>query len=315
MNRSYFVPTLLLGCVILVTGLYGLRAARIALEHYDEQSRHYVRKADVKVDSKTLMNSLGVTEALRYKHMRLHALSASFVGLVFIVWAFDRRSMYARLQATQPSQAVGSLAKAKMQIRSIAFCGLLLLFATGAVVHLRQIAPEWVNHVRMRSDRKKTERVRAFLEGKGIPVDRVYWGDGKGRKSITLTGSEVKDISALAELPVISLDLRNTNVIDLSPLSKSKLRRLSLEGSKISDISPLVGTQIGSLNLKGTNVSDLQPLTEMPRLKSVQLSRQQIMDNLHILRDLNITVEGCRVGGPAWQKKYEAFDANSVERF
>jgi len=86
MNRSYFIPMLLLGSVILGAGLYGIRAAGIALELYEEQSRHYVRKPGIKVDHetmlKTIRSSLGEAPVLRCEHMRLHALSAILVGLV-----------------------------------------------------------------------------------------------------------------------------------------------------------------------------------------------------------------------------------------
>jgi hypothetical protein len=319
MNRSYFIPMLLLGSVILAAGLYGIRAAGIALELYEEQSRHYVRKLGIKVDRETMLNTIrssrGEATALRCEHMRLHALSAAFVGLVFIVWAFDRRSMYARLRVARGGEAAG-LSKAKMQIRSITFAVLLLLFTLGTVVQLRQIMPDWVNIMRMRSDQKKSEKVRAFLEGNGIPVKFVNWRRGKGGKTIHLEGSEVKDISVLSELPVVFLTLHNTKVANLNPLRKCHIRHLSLEGSPVSDISPLAGTQIEFLDLRGTNISDLQPLAHMPSLKSVQLSRRQIIDNLEVLRNLNITVQEAP-GGPAfttgglgWRKEYE--DVNNV---
>lgn len=36
-------------------------------------------------------------------------------------------------------------------------------------------------------------------------------------------------------------------------------------------------------------------------------------DNLHVLRELGIEVEGCRVGGPAWRKRYETVDPNGLQ--
>ena len=310
---------LLLGSIILTAGLYGIRAARIALEHYEEQSRHYVRKPGIKVDRETMLKNVrsrGEATALRCEHMRLHALSATFIGLVFIIWAFDRRSMYARLQAGRSGETMGSLLKAKTQIRSIAFSGLLLLFVLGAVVQLRQIMPEWVNHVRARSQRRENERIRAFLEENGIPVKHVYWGRRKGYKggkTLHLEGPQVRDISILSELPINYFTLENTQVTILNPLRKCPLRQLSLEGSSVSDISPLAGTQIGHLNLKETNVLNLRPLIRMPNLKSVQLSRQQVIDNLEVLRNLNITVNGFKTGGIGWQKEYETVDVNNME--
>ena len=322
MNRSYFIPMLLLGSVILVIGLYGLRAARIALEHYEEQSRNYVRKPGIKVDRETMLKNIrssrrGEATALRCEHMRLHALSATFAGLVFIMWAFDRRSMYARLQTARGGEVEGKLLKVKMQIRSIAFSGLLLLFAAGAVMQLRQIMPEWVSQMRMRSQRRQNERMKTFLEENGIPVKHVYWRHGKGGKTIRLEGPEVRDISILSELPINSLTLQDTQVTNLKPLKKCPLWRLSLEGSSVSDISPLAGTQIEHLDLRETNVLNLRPLIRMPKLKSVYLSRQQIIDNLGVLRNLSITVQEVVPGGPKfktggieWQKEYE--DANNV---
>ena len=319
MNRSYFIPMLLLGIVILATGLYGIRAARIALEHYEEQSRNYVRNPGIKVDRETMLKNIrsrGEATALRCEHMRLHALSATFAGLVFIAWAFDRRSMYTRLRTVRSDEAAGSLLKVKMQIRSIAFSGLLLLFAVGAVVQLRQIMPEWVNHMRSRSQRRENKRVRVFLEENGIPVKYVNWRRGKGGKTIRLEGPEVRNISILSELPIIFLTLRNTQVTNLNPLKRCPLWHLSLEGSSVSDISPLAGTQIRHLDLRETNVLDLRPLVRMPDLKSVYLSRQQIIVNLEVLRNLSITVKEAP-GGPSfttrgigWQKEYE--DANNV---
>jgi hypothetical protein len=320
-NRSYFVPMILLGSVIFGAGLYGIRAARVALEHYEEQSRHYVRKPGIKVDRETMLSTIrssrGEATVLRCEHMRLHALSATFVGLVFIVWAFDRRSMYARLRTARGDETIGSLLKVKMQIRSIAFSGLLLLFALGAIVQLRQIMPDWVNIMRMRSQRRENDRMRAFLEKNGIPVKYVYWGHGKGGKTIRLEGPEVREVSILSELPINSLTLQNTQVTNLSPLRKCPLWSLSLEGSSVSDISPLAGTQIGHLDLRETNVLDLRPLAQMPNLKSVFLSRQQIMFNLEVLRNLKITVQEVVPGGPTfktgelgWQKEFE--DANNV---
>jgi hypothetical protein len=323
MNRSYFVPMILLGSVIFGAGLYGIRAAKIALEHYEEQSRHYVRKPGIKVDRETMLSTIrssrGEATALRCEQMRLHALSATFVGLVFIVWAFDRRSMYVRLQAARRGEAMGSLLKVKMQIRSIAFSGLLLLFAAGAVMQLRQIMPEWVNHMRARSQRMENERMKAFLEENGIPVKYVYWGHGKGGKTIHLEGPEVSEVSILSELPINYLTLQNTQVTNLNPLRKCPLWNLSLEGSSVSDISLLAGTQIQHLDLRETNVLDLRPLVRMPNLKSVYLSRQQIIDNLEVLRNLSITVKevpggpSFSTGGIEWQKEYETVDVNNMK--
>ena len=313
---------LLLGSVILGAGLYGIRAARIALEQYEEQSRNYVRKPGIKVDRETMLKNIrsrGEATVLRCEHMRLHALSATFVGLVFIVWAFDRRSMYARLQAARDCEAAGKLLKVKMQVRSIAFSGLLLMFVAGAFVQLRQIMPEWINHVRAQSRRRENERIRAFLEENGIPVKYVNWGRGKGGKTIRIEGTEIKDISILSELPIVFLTLQNTQVTNLNPLRKCPLLHLSLEGSSVSDISPLAGTQIWHLDLREKNVLDLWPLSQMPNLESVYLSRQQIIDNLEVLRNLSITVgeapgePAFTTGGIGWQEEYETVDVNNIE--
>ncbi len=320
MKRSYFIPILSLGIILFFIGLYGIRAARIALEDYYEQRRPYVRKTVwLKLDSKTLLQSLEPAKALRCENMRLHALSTTFVGLVFIVWAFDRRSIYSRLQNVRDDEPKGSWPKAKMQIRSIALCIFLLIFATGAVLQLRQIMPEWVNHVRTRSDRNKEESIRAALEAKGLPVVHIYWGRGKGWKSVSLAGPQVKDISPLAELPIARLELINTQVTGLNPLNKSALRSLSLVKSPVSDISPLKGTKIQFLNLIGTDVTDLQPLCRMPELRTISLSRQQVMDNMDVLSELDLFVKEVQ-GGPAfrtsdpnWRQEYESADINDAQ--
>jgi hypothetical protein len=320
MKRSYFVPFLFLGGVLLVAGLYGIRAATMVPDLYSERNKLYSENIEQNNDRDTLLQMIRSyreeTMSLQSKHMRLHALSTLFVGLVFVIWAFDRRAIYAQLQARKAEDRTVPLIKAKIWFKSIFFCGLLLLFALASLVYLRYVMPDWVNIARLRSDQKNSEHIRAFLEGNGIPVKYVNWGSGIGRKTIDLEGPEVKDISILSELPVVSLTLHNTKVTNLNPLRKCPLRHLSLEGSPVSDISPLAGTQIGFLDLRETNVSDLQPLAHMPSLRSVQLSRRQIMVNLKILRNLRITVQevpsgpAFTTGGMGWRKEYE--DANNV---
>jgi len=161
--------------------------------------------------------------------------------------------------------------------------------------------------------------MKAFLEKNGIPVKYVNWRRGKGGKRISIEGPEVKDISILSELPINSLTLQDTQVTDLKPLRKCPLWRLSLEGSSVSDISPLAGTQIEHLDLRETNVLNLRPLIRMPKLKSVQLSRQQVIDNLEVLRNLSITVgeapgePAFTTGGIGWQEEYETVDVNNIE--
>jgi len=323
MKRSYFIPTLFLGAVILVAGLYGIRAATMAPDVYAERDKQYSKIAEQDSDHDTLLRMIRSSReeitSLRCEHMRLHALATTFVGLVFVIWAFDRRAMHALLQAQKTEGRTGPLTKAKAQLKNIMFCGLLLLFALATIFHLRYVMRDWVNTVRLRSDQQKAERVRAFLEENGILVKFVYWGGGKGGRTINLEGPEVKDISILSELPVISLTLHNTQVTNLNPLRRCPLRHLSLEESPVSDISPLAGTQIWSLDLRETNVSDLQPLAQMPGLQNVLLSRQQIVDNLEMLRSLHVTVQevpggpAFTTGGIGWQREYKTVDANNMK--
>jgi hypothetical protein len=54
----------------------------------------------------------------------------------------------------------------------------------------------------------------------------------------------------------------------------------------------------------------------MPNLKEARLSRDQIMANLDVLRNLDITVQMVdggppwRTSGPGWRQKFEAQDVN-----
>jgi len=74
----------------------------------------------------------------------------------------------------------------------------------------------------------------------------------------------ISDISALAGLPIRSLDLEGTTVDDLQPLKCMPLTFLNLGSTQASDLSPLKGMPLEKLVLAGAHVSDLSPLRGMP---------------------------------------------------
>jgi len=90
---------------------------------------------------------------------------------------------------------------------------------------------------------------------------------------------EVTDLSPLAGMPLVELDLGRTPVTDLSPLTGMPLRSLTLPLCKsITDLSPLKGMPLEFLYLSGCkNVVDLRPLKGMP-LKRLSLRSTEVAD-------------------------------------
>lgn len=99
---------------------------------------------------------------------------------------------------------------------------------------------------------------------------------------------EIRDVSPLEGLPVLTLVLSETDVTDLSPLSTMPLVCLSLRDTNVHDISPLRGMKLLRLDLSGTGVKDLTPLRGMP-LEELILSNTPVED-LSPLEGMNIAV-------------------------
>ena len=266
----------LAGGVLAVLGLCGVYAASLAaIEHADRLA----------------------FMAPRIEHMRTQGALTAILGLVVTVWAFDRKRACARLAAT-PAETVGA---AKPDVRNLLFGGLLLVLFGAVLLQLRDSAPSWAHTLRRRAGIKSIARIRSVLTREGVVFRSVGLDSKAGRLiSVSLEGPCVRDIEPLSGLPIHCLHLRDTAVRDLTPVRSCPISRLVLRGTPTHDLSALAWTQISFLDLRETPVTDLRPLMRMPNLRSVKLSRDQILANLHVLRELDITVQ-IDDGGPAWQ--------------
>jgi hypothetical protein len=114
-------------------------------------------------------------------------------------------------------------------------------------------------------------------------------------ESLNLDGTRVSDLSPLAGMPLKWLNLNNTPVSDLAPLRGLKLTYLALhKATGVKDLSPLTGMPLEELLISGTSVSDLSPLAgmplrilqayEMPNLRDLSPLRGCPLTHLHLYR-------------------------------
>jgi serine/threonine protein kinase len=112
----------------------------------------------------------------------------------------------------------------------------------------------------------------------GLPLKRENFNFNTTFVQIDLSGPNLRNIGALAGLPVSQLFLFDSYVTDLRPLKGLPITNLNLRGSQyIADISPLQGMPISLLDLSDTRISDIRPLTGMP-LRSLYLDGTRVAD-------------------------------------
>jgi serine/threonine protein kinase/Leucine-rich repeat (LRR) protein len=110
--------------------------------------------------------------------------------------------------------------------------------------------------------------------------DLTALSDMKTLKDLSISDTEISDLSALKGLKLTHLDVSGTRVTDLSPLKGMKLTGLVCNGTKVSDLSPLNGMPLVELILGGTKVSDasLETLKDCKDLVHLALANTQVSD-------------------------------------
>jgi serine/threonine protein kinase len=71
-------------------------------------------------------------------------------------------------------------------------------------------------------------------------------------------------LTALARIPIQTLDISSTRTTDLTPLAGRPLAVLKAAGNQIADISALAGMPLQTLNLSWNHIRDLTPLRSLP---------------------------------------------------
>jgi hypothetical protein len=89
-------------------------------------------------------------------------------------------------------------------------------------------------------------------------------------ESLRIVETSVKDISALAGMPLTELDLRNSPVSDLAPLRGMKLVSLYISEPG-ADLAPLAGMPLELISLpRGADVKNIDVLRAMKTLKWIR---------------------------------------------
>ena len=145
------------------------------------------------------------------------------------------------------------------------------------------------------------EELRAALKAKNPKFGGqvAVGGDGRNIMAVRLNDPGIEDISPLAGLPLLELDLSECHITDIKALRGMSLRVLALEKTgvedirvlegmpleqlwlartQVTDLSPLEGAPLTNLNLLATRVTDLGPLAKMPRLKMLWLNDTPVED-------------------------------------
>ncbi|GAB6166052.1 hypothetical protein JCM19992_20520 [Thermostilla marina] len=125
------------------------------------------------------------------------------------------------------------------------------------------------------------DRLREMLIEKNPAFSGELTAEPNGRGEIALLSindPNVTDISPLADLPLIALDLFSCGVSDLSPLKGKPIQRLGLDRTKVTDLSPLAGMPLEILYASETEISDLSPLAGCRTLKQLNLARTKVSD-------------------------------------
>jgi Leucine-rich repeat (LRR) protein len=134
--------------------------------------------------------------------------------------------------------------------------------------------------------------LRDFALLTNTPVVRLYARDrgietleGMGvlekLQMLDLSGNNIRDLSPLGKLPLISVNLAGNPVRDISPVLNPSLRELYLSGTEVDDLACLANTSLERLEI-GTApaMRSFSALTKLPlkRLGFLQRPQMQLKD-------------------------------------
>ncbi|MEM6471011.1 MAG: hypothetical protein AAF802_15740 [Planctomycetota bacterium] len=105
---------------------------------------------------------------------------------------------------------------------------------------------------------------------------------------LVLSGSSVNDLTAISNLSLDVLDVRNSRVSDLSPIANMQLRVLLCAGTNIDDIKILAGMDsLEVINVKETQVASLEPLATCDSLERIDADEPLLQASQFLLEHPN----------------------------
>lgn len=122
---------------------------------------------------------------------------------------------------------------------------------------------------------------------------------------VVLDGRTVTDLSPLAGMPLLHLDLRNCQATDLGVLAGMPLKVLRLENSAVAILAPLRGMQMDLLDISGSEVSDLAVLGDVS-VERLEFDPWRIKQGMEELQ-ANQSVKWIRVEGEEADLSAEEF--------
>lgn len=98
--------------------------------------------------------------------------------------------------------------------------------------------------------------------------------------TLSIMAQQVTDISPLAGLSLVNLDLTTNHIADIHPLARTTtLQTLSLARNPVSDLAALSGlNQIYQLDLGGTRITNVAAVAKLPRLNDLELGFSFVKD-------------------------------------
>jgi eukaryotic-like serine/threonine-protein kinase len=116
---------------------------------------------------------------------------------------------------------------------------------------------------------------------------------GLALNKIDISGTLIKDIRAISNMPLTHLNLSQSAVLSLSFLADKNLQFLDISRTKITDITPLRGLPIQTLNINRTRIKNLSVILELPALELLIISKKMIIskDIVQLLQARGVTVE------------------------
>ncbi|MCM8526393.1 MAG: protein kinase, partial [Lentisphaeraceae bacterium] len=92
---------------------------------------------------------------------------------------------------------------------------------------------------------------------------------------VDLSDTEISEITALKDMPLVNLNLKKTKVRNLEPLENVPLENLDVSFTEVADLLPIISLPLEYLKIAGVQVKDLSLLSRIKTLKEVVLPKNE----------------------------------------